>query len=124
MNVPPSRLIDFHSHWGTERGWKGSPYETAEDREALRGYFKWGMSFVSEEEQAVQFRRAHVKAMLDFAFTHTMDAGALRDQHDYAFDYARRHPDVVLGNWIGIDPTQPAHVKELERCLSEGPGLV
>jgi uncharacterized protein len=53
-----------------------------------------------------------------------MDVGALREQHDYAFDFARHHRDVVLGNWIGIDPTRPAHVKELEWCLSDGPGLV
>lgn len=124
MSAPPPRLIDFHSHWGTEQGWKASPYENAEDREALQGYFKWDMSFVSEEEQAAQFRRANVKAMLDFAFTAKMDVGAVRDQHDYAFDFARNHSDVVLGNWIGIDPTRSDHVKELGRCLSDGPGLV
>ncbi|MDT8914988.1 amidohydrolase family protein [Amycolatopsis sp. PS_44_ISF1] len=122
MTTPP-RLIDFHSHWGTERGWRGSPYQSAADREALRGYFKWDMGFVGEDEQAAQFRRANARVVLDFAFTHTMDAAALRDQHDYAFDYARSHSDVVLGNWIGIDPTQPGHVRELERCLREGPGL-
>jgi len=49
MTTPP-RLIDFHSHWGTEQGWKGSPFETSEAREAVRGYFKWDMTFVSEEE--------------------------------------------------------------------------
>ena len=124
MSTPPPRLIDFHSHWGTEQGWKGSPYETPEARESVRDYFKWDMNFVSDEEQAAQFRRDNVKVMLDFAFTYKMDVGAVRDQHDYAFDYARKHPDVVLGNWIGIDPTQPSHVKEFERCLSDGPGLV
>jgi predicted TIM-barrel fold metal-dependent hydrolase len=117
-------LIDFHSHWGTERGWKGSPIESEEARKALKGYFKWDVSFVSDEQQAAQFRRDNVKVMLDFAFTSRMDVGAVREQHDYAFDYARKYPDVVLGNWIGIDPTQPAHVKEFERCLSDGPGLV
>ncbi|KRB82355.1 hypothetical protein ASE00_09800 [Sphingomonas sp. Root710] len=124
MTAMPPRLLDFHSHWGTERGWKGSPFESAEAREAVRAYFKWDMSFVSEQEQAAQFRRANVKAMLDLAYTYKMDVGAMRDQHNYAFDYARQHPDVVLGNWIGIDPTKPGHVKELERCLSEGPGLI
>jgi predicted TIM-barrel fold metal-dependent hydrolase len=82
------------------------------------------MAFVSEEEQAAQFRRANARVMLDFAYTYTMDVGAVREQHDYAFDYARNHPDVVLGNWIGIDPSKPDHVKEFERCLSDGPGLV
>lgn len=124
MSATPPRIIDFHSHWGTERGWKGSPYETAEDRKALKGYFKWEMSFVSEEEQAAQFRKDNARVMLDFAFTYKMDAAAVRDQHDYAFDYARKHPDVVLGNWIGIDPTKADHVRELERCLHDGPGLV
>ena len=124
MNTSPPRLIDFHSHWGTEQGWKGSPYQTPEAREAVRKYFKWDMSFVSEQEQAARLRRANAKVMLDLAYTYTMDVGAVRDQHDYAFDYARNHPDVVLGNWIGIDPTRPGHVKEFERCLSEGPGLV
>jgi predicted TIM-barrel fold metal-dependent hydrolase len=120
----PPRLLDFHSHWGTEQGWKGSPYESAEAREALRGYFKWDVTFVSEEEQAERFRRANVRTMLDLAHTFKMDASAVRDQHDYAFDYARKYPDVVLGNWIGIDPTRPGHIEEFERCLSEGPGLI
>lgn len=124
MSAPPPRLIDFHSHWGTEQGWKGSPFENPEAREAVRGYFKWDMTFVSEEEQAAQFRQANTKVMLDLAYTYKMDVGAMRDQHDYAFDYARKYPDVVLGNWIGIDPTRPDHVKELERCLSDGPGLI
>jgi hypothetical protein len=123
MTTPP-RLIDFHSHWGTEQGWKGSPFETREAREAVRDYFKWDMTFVSEDEQAAQFRQANTKVMLDLAYTYKMDVGAMRDQHDYAFDYTRAHSDVVLGNWIGIDPTRPDHVKELERCLSDGPGLV
>src|SRR5215207_5900499 len=97
VSTPPPRLIDFHSHWGTERGWKGSPLETAEAREAVRSYFKWDMNFVSDEEQAARFRRENAKVMLDLAYTYTMDAGVLREQHDYAFDYARAHPDVVLG---------------------------
>ncbi|MFG1925280.1 amidohydrolase family protein [Cryptosporangium sp. NPDC048952] len=118
------RLLDFHSHWGTERGWRGSPYESPEARAAVRDYFKWDMKFVSEEEQAAQFRRDNVRVMLDLGFTYTMDVGAVREQHDYAFDFARNHPDVVLGNWIGIDPTRPGHVKEFERCLSDGSGLV
>ena len=124
MTTQPPRLMDFHSHWGTEQGWKGSPFETPEAREAVRGYFKWDMTFVSEEEQAAQFRRANTTVMLDLAYTHKMDVGAMREQHDYAFDYARKYPDVVLGNWIGINPTRPDHVKELERCFSDGPGLV
>jgi predicted TIM-barrel fold metal-dependent hydrolase len=124
VSAPPPRLIDFHSHWGTEQGWKGSPFENPAARKAVHGYFKWDMTFVSEEEQAAQFRRANTRVMLDLAYTYTMDVGVMRDQHDYAFDYARKYPDVVLGNWIGIDPTRPDHVKELERCLSDGPGLI
>ncbi|MBS2547624.1 amidohydrolase [Catenulispora sp. NL8] len=123
MTTPPP-VIDFHSHWGTEQGWKGSPFQTTEARAAVRDYFKWDMTFVSEEEQAAQFRQANAKVMLDLAYTYKMDVGAMRDQHDYAFDYTREYPDVVLGNWIGIDPTRPGHVGELERCLSDGPGLV
>lgn len=124
MSANPPRLIDFHSHWGTEQGWKGSPLESPEARKAMKGYFKWDVKFVSEEEQAAQFRRDNVRVMLDFAFTYKMDVGAVREQHDYAFEYARKHPDVVLGNWISIDPTQPQHVRELARCLSDGPGLI
>lgn len=124
VTTPSPRLIDFHSHWGTEQGWRGSPFETPEAREAVKGYFKWDMSFVSEEEQAARFREANVKVMLDLAYTYTMDVGAVRDQHDYAFEFARANSDVVLGNWIGIDPTRADHVKEFERCLSDGPGLV
>lgn len=124
MSATPPRLIDFHSHWGTEQGWRGSPYQTAEDRKAVQDYFKWDMGFVSEQDQADRFRQANAKVMLDLAYTYKMDVGAVRDQHDYAFDFARKHPDVVLGNWISIDPTRPEHVTEFERCLSDGPGLV
>jgi uncharacterized protein len=124
LSTEPPRLLDFHSHWGTERGWRGSPYESPESRESVKEYFKWDMNFVSDEEQAERFRHANARVMLDFAYTSKMDVGTVREQHDYAFDFARKYPDVVLGNWIGIDPTQPSHVKEFERCLSEGPGLV
>ncbi len=120
----PTSVIDFHSHWGTERGWRGSPFEDPEARAAVRSYFAWDMEFVTEEEQAARFRRDHARVMLDLAYTHTMDVGALRDQHEYAFEHARTYPDVVLGNWISIDPTRPGHVREFERCLAEGPGLV
>lgn len=123
MTVMPPRLLDFHSHWGTERGWKGSPYETPEARDAVRSYFKWDMRFVTEEEQAAQLRQANVRTMFSLAYTRKMDVGAVREQHDYAFDYARKYPDVVLGNWIAIDPTRPEHAREFERCLSDGPGL-
>jgi predicted TIM-barrel fold metal-dependent hydrolase len=124
MTETSPQLFDFHSHWGTEQGWKGSPFETPEARDAVRAYFKWDMGLVGEEEQADQFRRANAKVMLDLAYTYKMDVGAAREQHDYAFEYARKYPDVVLGNWIVIDPTRQGHVKEFERCLSEGPGLI
>ena len=57
MSDTKPRLLDFHSHWGTQQGWRGSQYETPEARKAMRSYFKWDMSFVSEDEQAEQFRR-------------------------------------------------------------------
>lgn len=123
MTASAPALLDVHSHWGTERGWRGSPFTTPEARAAVRSYFKWDLDFVSEQEQADRFRRDNVRVMLDLAYTHTMDVGAVREQHDYAFDHARQHPDVVLGNWIGIDPTRPGHLEEFERCLADGPGL-
>jgi hypothetical protein len=49
----------------------------------------------------------------------------MREYHDYAFEVQRRHPDVIFGHWIILDPRKGQEaVKELERASPPGPGFV
>ena len=55
--------------------------------------YQVGMDFVSDEEQAQQFRTANARVMLGLRF-HLHAGGRRRPgADDYAFDFARRHPD-------------------------------
>ena len=116
------KLIDMHSHWGTERGWRGSP--TQQHKESMKSYFKWDYTFVSESEQAEYFRANNVRVMLDLGTTVNMSIEEIRSQHDYAFDYTEEYKDVVIGNWVHVAPTDPEYVDEFKRCISDGVGLV
>jgi predicted TIM-barrel fold metal-dependent hydrolase len=115
-------LIDMHSHWGTERGWRRSPALRHPD--AMKKYFKWGGSFVSEDEQADYLRSNGVHVMLDLGTAEGMDIEELRSQHDYAFDYTAAHPDVVLGNWVHAYPEVPESLEEFKRCIVRQVGLL
>jgi uncharacterized protein len=116
------KLIDMHSHWGTERGWRASPARRHKD--SMKSYFKWDFTFVSENEQADYFRSNNVRVMLDLGTTDKMLVDELREQHDYAFAYAEKHQDVVLGNWVHVWPDDPECVAEFERCIAVGAGVV
>jgi predicted TIM-barrel fold metal-dependent hydrolase len=49
----------------------------------------------------------------------------VRALHDYAFATQRAHADVIVGNWLHIDPRDGrAAALELERCLGSGAGFV
>lgn len=118
-----TRIIDFHSHWGTRRGY---PFRTEAELEHQRRVWKQDAHYVTEEEMAAYFRQSGVRAMLDLGFTKYLpieEAGVL---HDYALETQRRFPDAILGNWLQIDPrTGAAGVAELRRCLdAAGDGIV
>lgn len=115
------RIIDLHSHWGTKRGY---PFQTPEELAQQRRVFNSDPSYVTETEMAEHFRSIRVQVTLDLG-VRSVSIEELRALHDYALDVQRRFPDVVLGNWLHIDPRLGrAGVEELERCVSAKAGLV
>lgn len=58
----------------------------------------------TEEEMAAYFRKIEARVILDFAFTKKLPLEKVREYHDYAPETQRRFPDVILGNWLQIDP--------------------
>jgi len=119
------RLIDMHSHWGTEQGWRGSPMVTEQHKDALKNYFRWDHSFVSLEEQSAYFRKCGVRVMLTIGYTSLgMPTEEMHEQHEYAFGYAKENPDIVLGNWLAFDPDVPEHFEEFMWCVESAEGLM
>ena len=116
------RLIDMHSHWGTKRGYAlRTPEELALQIKTWRSEPK----FDTEEEMVQYFRDNNCRTILDLGFTKYIPLDEVRDAHDYAFETQRRFPDVIIGNWIHIDPTTgPAGVTEFKRCLDANAGFV
>lgn len=116
------KLFDLHSHWGTERGY---PLRSAAQLEQQRATWNSTASYVSEDEMAAYFRASGARVILDFGFTKSLPLEEVRPLHDYALDTQRRHPDVIFGNWIQVDPrTAAAGAQELERCIAAGSGFV
>jgi len=113
-------LIDLHSHWGTERGWRGYPGGDAARQFAdMRRYFtswKEGAT-ASEANMADHFRRYNMRTILDLGFTWNLPIEEARAQHDYAFATQRAHPDVILGHWLQVNPRMPESLAEFERCI-------
>lgn len=115
------RIIDRHSHWGTKRGY---PFQTPDELAQQRRVFRSEPSYVTEDEMIAHFRTMNVRTTLDLG-VRSVGLDELRALHDYAFDVQRGAPDVVLGNWLHIDPrTGAAGLAELERCLATKAGLV
>ena len=114
--------IDMHSHWKTERG-----YALREGRQLALQQHTWRSetAYASEQQQADDFRAANVRVILDFGFTKYIPVDEARELHDYAFETQRNFADVIIGNWVHFQPEvgRPA-LKEFERCLSVGSGLV
>lgn len=116
------KLIDLHSHWGTRRGYPlQKPEELAQQQKTWRS----APRYVSEDEMAQDLRASGVRAMLDLGFTKDLPLDEVRELHDYALEFGRRHSDVVIGHWLQIDPRTGADgVAELDRCLRADAGLI
>ncbi len=116
------KIVDIHSHWGTERGYTlRTPEELAQQKATWNSEPK----FVTEGEMAEYFRESGVRAVLDFGYTKFIPLAEARPIHDYGFATQRAHPDVILGHWIHIDPHAGAEgVRELRRCIDHAPGFV
>lgn len=116
-------IVDLHSHWGTRRGYL---YRSAAELEHQRRVWKREADYRTEAEMAEDFRRSGVQVMLDLGFTKYVDPAELSALHDYALETQRTFPDVILGNWLQIDPrTGAAGLAEFRRCLDRAAeGLV
>ena len=95
------RIIDVHSHWGTERGY---PLQTPAEREQQKATWNSQVKYHSEAEMAQYFRENNVQAILDFGFSKFLPMEEMLALHDYAFETEAAHRDVILGHWIHIDP--------------------
>lgn len=114
------KVIDTHSHWGTEKGY---PLRTAEERAHQVKIWKTEARFWSEDEMADYFREHGALVMLDFAFTRHFGIDELVEHHDYAIEFQRKNSDVVLGNWLQIDPRLGKDgVREARRVLDAKAG--
>jgi len=116
------KIIDFHSHWGTRRGYTlRTPEELAQQKKT------WNSepAYATEDEMADYFRRSNVRAILDFGFTKFIPLSEAAQIHDYGFETQRAHPDAIIGHWIHIDPHTGADgVREMRRCIETAPGFV
>ena len=109
------RIIDMHSHWATRRG-----YALRSEAELSRQKGTWNSEprYMDEGAMADCLRQAGVAAILDLGYTKSLELDAVKELHDYAFEFQREFPDAVIGHWINVDPRigKPA-VAELVRCL-------
>jgi len=115
-------IYDMHSHWGTRRGYTlRTEAELAQQRRTWNSETK----YVSEEEQAAHFRAAGVRVILDFGFDKRLPLEEAAALHDYGFTTQRKYSDVILGNWVHIDPRRGADgLKELRRCREAAGGFL
>ena len=120
MNNTP--LIDMHSHWGTEEFY---PLRGAEEQAIQMQIWKTECRFYSLAEQADYFRANHVRVILDFGFTQSLAMEQVRRMHDTAIAYQRDHGDVIIGNWLQINPDEgEAALAEINRVADLSPGFV
>src|SRR5258708_38870050 len=101
MNAASPVIFDFHSHWGTRRGYLE---RTEAELAHQRRIWKQEASYATEEAMAAYFRENGVRTMLDLGFTKYLPIGEARVLHDYAIETQKRFPDAILGNWLQIDP--------------------
>jgi len=117
------RLFDCHSHWSTERGYV---FRTPEEMANQIKIWNTKAYYETEDEMAATLRRNRVRAVLDLAITMWMpDFDEIRAIHDYAFAVQRRHPDVIFGHWLTLDPrVGKKGIAEFERARTAAAGFV
>jgi predicted TIM-barrel fold metal-dependent hydrolase len=115
------RIIDLHSHWGTERGY------VLRSADALAQQKKtWNSTprYDTEDEMAAYLRANQVRTILDFGFTKNLPLDEVVPLHDYAMQTQAKYSDCIFGNWIQIDPRLGEKgAAELERCIRTSKGF-
>jgi uncharacterized protein len=116
------RIFDCHSHFSTR---DGLHHATMEDYENAQRVFKRKRTFQTEEEMAETFRTRGVRTILDIYRTWRLtDEDEIRASNDYAANFARRHSDIVFGNWLAINPEMKDFwIKEYHRLAASGAGF-
>lgn len=108
-------IIDVHSHWATRRGY---PLQSDEELAQQEKTWRSRPNYRTEAEMAEDFRRAGVRAIVDFGYTKYLPPGASRPIHDYGFETQRAHADVILGQWVHFQAELGAPaLAEFRRCL-------
>ena len=118
------KLIDMHSHWGTERG-----YVLRTDAELAQQKKTWNSEamYVTEQEMNDYFVKCNAKVILDLGFTKFLALNEVKPLHDYSFDTQRKYSNSILGSWFHMDPTfhgKQDGLKELRRCIDSNAGFV
>jgi uncharacterized protein len=116
------RILDVHSHWGTERGYVlRSAAALAQQQKTWRSQPKYD----TEDEMADTMRASGVRAILDFGFTKSLPLAEVVPLHDYALETQAKYPDAIFGHWLQIDPRLgDAGARELERCIRASSGFI
>ena len=116
------KLFDLHSHWGTERGY---PLRGPDALAQQKATWNSQPSYVTEDQMAAYFREHGARVILDLGFTKSLALEEARVLHDYAIATQAKHPDVIHGNWIQIDPrTGRKGANELDRCIHASKGFI
>lgn len=121
------KIIDWHSRWGTERGFRGK-FSDPETIGAMKKYWNWTAEVSTEAQMVDYFRKNQARVILDTGksafFTKVFPLEELMEQHDYGFEFERAHRDVILGHWLHFNPTVPEHLKEFRRCIDNRVGFL
>ncbi len=116
------KLIDLHSHWGTEKGYVLRSQAALDQQKNT-----WNSTpkYDTEEEMAGYLRSQNVTTILDFGFTKNLDIVDLIPFHEYALKVQSDYGDCIFGNWLQINPrTGEKGAAELERCIKLSKGFV
>jgi predicted TIM-barrel fold metal-dependent hydrolase len=116
------RIVDCHSHFGTERGYL---FRTPEALASQERIWKTKVTYHSEQQMADYFRKNDVRVILDIAWPGRLPIPEWREEYRYALDVQRAHPDAIIGNWVGIDARRgKAGVKALSALVEESDGFI
>jgi hypothetical protein len=116
------RIVDLHSHWGTERGYV---LRSADALAQQKSTWNSTPTYDTEEQMAAYLRANQVKTILDFGFTKNLSIEEVKPLHDYAIETQAKFSDCIFGNWLQMDPRLgQAAADELDRCIKLSKGFV
>jgi uncharacterized protein len=122
MNAKITKFFDCHSHWGTARG---HIFRTPEELARQEKIWKTPGRHWGEDEMMDYMRKNGVRTILDLSYHKMFPIEEIRELHDYIFDIARRHRDVIFGHWLQFDPRRGEEsLNEYRRARDADAGFV